>query len=229
MTRNILLTDSAEVLLQNLDIYSINNFAVGSKIFSSACSGWVPLVDMYIAEHKGVELNVRNAYTIPFQHFDGRFIGRTVESFTNFNHKFCEHNINSTRFSYTNLGETVDFAVAPGYIFTEEPDRRLKTLFMVCISDKLLHKILKADVNGVTRNDEVKLYMDSELLKPKYQKVYKILDALYIQPLLVQGVEMCVKPSESFMAEVLRSENDVPIVSEEDFEEFNRILREEII
>ena len=100
---------------------------------------------------------------------------------------------------------------------------------MVCISDKLLHKILKADVNGVTRNDEVKLYMDSELLKPKYQKVYKILDALYIQPLLVQGVEMCVKPSESFMAEVLRGENDVPIVSEEDFEEFNRILREEII
>ena len=229
MTRDILLTDSAAVLLQNLDVYTVNNSKVGSKIFSSACSGWVPLIDVFIAEHKGVELNIRNAYTIPFQHFDGRITGRGIEPFTNFNSRFNKHCIGSIRFLYTNLGETVDFAVAPGYIFTEEPGGKLKTLFMVCVSDKLLHKILKADGNGVTKNDEVKLYMDSELLKPKYQKVYKILDALYIQPLLVQGVEMCVKPSESFMAEVLRSENDVPIVSEEDFEEFNRILREEII
>ena len=229
MTRDILLTDSAAVLLQNLDVYTVNNFEVGSKFFSSACSGWVPLIDVFIAEHKGVELNIRNAYTIPFQHFDGRITGRGIEPFTNFNSRFNKHCIGSIRFLYTNLGETVDFAVAPGYIFTEEPGGKLKTLFMVCVSDKLLHKILKADGNGVTKNDEVKLYMDSELLKPKYQKVYKILDALYIQPLLVQGVEMCVKPSESFMAEVLRSENDVPIVSEEDFEEFNRILREEII
>ena len=229
MTRDILLTDSAAVLLQNLDVYTVNNFEVGSKVFSSACSGWIPLIDVFIAEQAGIELNVRNAYTIPFQHFDGRFTGRGIEPFTNFNSKFNNHRIGSTRFLYTNLGETVDFAVAPGYVFTEEPGGRLKTLFMVCVSDKLLHKILKADGNGVIKNDEVKLYMDSELLKPKYQKVYKILDALYIQPLLVQGVEMCVKPSESFMAEVLRSENDVPIVSEEDFEEFNRILREEII
>lgn len=229
MTRDILLTDSTALLLQNLDTYSSSDFYLEDEIFSSACSGWIPLIDVFIARNRNIELNVRNAYTIPFQHFDGRFTRRGIEPFTNFNHKFCGHTIDSTRFLYTNLGETVDFAVAPGYIFTEEPGGRLKTLFMVCISDKLLHKILRDDITGVTKNDEVKLYMDSELLKPKYQKVYKILDALYIQPLLVQGVEMCVKPSESFMAEVLRSENDVPIVSEEDFEEFNRILREEIL
>lgn len=222
------LSESCEKLLKNLWEYSDYDMETdNSTLFTSTYSGLVPLVDVFLNLNSTTGTIVENSLVIPYHHF--KFIGRySTQSFSTFNEYLSSHNLRIIRTEYTLNGETATFYVAPGIVFISTREG-VKILFMICLS----HNVFKSLFSGLTLEfltpEDIKVYMDSSLLKSKYSRMYKILNSLYIEPLAQNEVEICIKPSEVFMKEVLGNENDEKIISQEDFERFNAILREEIL
>ena len=218
-------------LLYNLDdVVASNMSADRHNLYTSTYSGWIPLLDVLLnINRENLYLDTVHPYTISYFNFYDEILNSSVTPFNNFNGAFKSHILKWSFFRYIITGETVELYVGPGIVLHKDVNGILKPLFMVCLSNSMFLDLLSGNRNCVSKSDEVKLFVDFKLLTPKYQKVYKILETLYVQPLLEKGVEMCVKPSELFMKEVLGNEFTTTIVSEEEFQEFNRIIREEVI
>ena len=222
------LSESCERLLTNLLEYSEYNMETdNSVLFTSTYSGWIPLIDIFLNLNSTTGTIVENSLVIPYHHF--KFSGRySTQSFSTFNEYLSSHDLRVIRTEYTLNGETASFYAAPGTIFINTREG-VKILFMICLSHDAFKNLLLSSTLEVLKSEDIKVYMDPSLLKSKYSRMYKILNSLYIEPLAQNEVEICIKPSEIFMKEVLGNENDEKIVSQEDFERFNAMLKEEIL
>ena len=222
------LSDSCERLLTRLwnhSIYSINEDK--SSLLTSTYSGWIPLVDVLLNLNTTVGIISENSLVIPYHHFE--FENRySQQSFSIFNDHLSSHNLRFIRTEYTLNGETAAFYVAPGIVLTATTEG-VKVLFMICLSHNKFKNLLLNSANEIIKSEDIKVYIDSSLLKARYSKMYKVLNTLYIEPLAQNEVEICIKPSEVFMREILGNENDEEIVSQEDFERYNAVIREEVL
>ena len=235
MTSTVFSTDSCNILLRELSIYlnlrdsQYRNFIkASSPIYSSDYSGWVPMVDMFAAENWPVAISTERLYSFPFQHI---ILESTYykSSYTEFNRFFLNKRPNLRNITYTLNGEEAILYVGAGLILNKDFLGRLKTLFMVCLSNKFCMDIFNEERDFVTNRADVKVFIDPDFMLPKYQKIYKIIDSLYLQPMIKAGIEICIKPSEFFMKDVLGSPLQDIVYSQEELEEFNRLIREEVI
>ena len=223
-------TDSCKELFYNLDNYRRGNMRDDPEhVYSSTYSGWIPLVSILSNLETDTAIRTDRPLTIPYLGIYYNDFPYAISVFGEFNESFKSHTLNWKHFKYIVSGEIVEFYVGPGIILYRDSRGVFKTLFMICLSNELFLDIRRGDRNKVTKSGDVKLFMDYDMMTFKYQKIYKIIETLYIVPLLEKGVEMCIKSSELFMDEVMGNEFTPVIVSQEEFEEFNRIIREEVI
>lgn len=214
-------------LLTNLnETYLSGNFLKAEdKIYSSSFSGWIPLYNMFYKSNIPSSLSTLIVEGFQFQNliYEVSYYQSTTP-FTTFNNNFSSHRLHYYKYSFLSSGENTVIYSLPGMVANKD-----KILFMICLSEKLCINIFRELADRVSRRDEVKIFMDYELMTPRYSKVYKLLESLYILPMLEKGIEMSIQPSESFMKEVLGNELDIPVFDPEEIQEFERVLREEIL
>lgn len=220
-------TTSCVSLLTNLNETSLqgNFLKADDKIYSSSFSGWIPLYNMFYKGNKPSSLSTLIVEGFQFQNLvrEVNYYQNTTP-FTTFNNNFSSHRLHYYKYSFLSSGENTVIYSLPGMVANND-----KILFMICLSEKLCINIFRELADRVNRRNEVKIFMDYELMTPKYSKVYKLLESLYILPMLEKGIEMSIQPSESFMKEILGNELDIPVFDPEEIQEFERVLREEIL
>ena len=223
-------TDSYAELLSNLDICIGTYIHKEEELMTSSYSGWIPIMDVLLNINERITINTENPSTIPYYHFSNSGLPNynNPSVFYDFNNTIKSHLVKWKNFRYTNNGEEARFYAGPGTILREIGYNQVEPLFMICLSNEFFMDIILGSRNTITKPSDIKLFMDYELTSSKYQKIYKVIDAYYIQPLLKKGVELCIKPSNLFMKEVVGNEFIPSIVSEEEYQEFNRLIREEI-
>ena len=219
-------TPSCISLLTNLnETYSQGRFLkVEDEIYSSSFSGWIPLYNMFYKSNTPSSLSTLIVEGFQFQNLvneRNNYPGNTP--FTTFNNNFSSHRLQLYKYSFLSSGENTNIYSLPGMVSNGN-----KILFMICLSEKLCINIFRELADRVSRRDEVKIFMDYELMTPKYSKVYKLLESLYILPMLEKGIEMSIQPSESFMKEILGNELNIPFYDSEEIEEFEKVLRGKI-
>ena len=220
-------TLSCVSLLTNLNETSSLDYRLRTedKIYSSSFSGWIPIYNMFYGNNRPSSLSTLIVEGFPFQNIIKQLsLHHRSVPFTTFNDNFKSHALNLIKYNLSYSGENMNIYSLPGMVSTEE-----KVLFMICLSEKLCINIFRELADRVSRRNEVKIFMDYELMTPRYSKVYKLLESLYILPMLEKGIEMSIQPSESFMKEVLGNELDISSYDSEEIQEFERVLRGEIL